>query len=691
MSERQGFLVEIGTEELPPKALLPLSQAFLREVTNGFDRHKLEYDDARPFATPRRLAVLVSKLAVRQDDQKIERRGPALNAAFDADGNPTKAAIGFATSCGVEVAALGRLKTDKGEWLSFSADIAGQDTSALLPEIVEQALGALPIPKPMRWGSGNAEFVRPVHWIVMLLGKDQVKASILGIESGNKSRGHRFHAPQEIELASTAQYPDILQETGFVTADFDSRRQQIVQLAKDTAAQNDGRAVIDDQLLDEVTALVEWPVAVFGSFDQHFLTLPREVLIASMQDHQKYFPIESFDGALTNKFITISNIESIDPDAVRRGNEKVIRPRLSDAAFFWDQDRKLRLDERLQRLQEIVFEKQLGSIKDKTDRVVVLARALAHDFDASPEHAARAALLSRCDLVSDMVGEFPALQGLMGSYYAAADGEAQEVVDALRDFYRPRFAGDSIPASTVGRCVAYADKLDTLVGIFAIGSAPTGDKDPFALRRAALGCIRTALESNSSVGFSESLQLASNGYANVIDTKDVAAEVLQFIIDRTRGYFTEQEIPGSVIEAVLVVSQNNPADIQRRIAAVAAFQKLPEAAALASANKRIANILRKNATDQIATINEALFQDPAERTLADHIDSVSNLADDFIQRADHTAYLKTLAELHDPINQFFDDVMVMCDDIEVRDNRIALLTKIRGLFTRVADVAYLND
>ena len=691
MIERQDFLVEIGTEELPPKALLMLSQAFLREVTKGFDQHKLEYGDALPFATPRRLAVQVSELAIRQGDQNVERRGPALNAAFDADGTPTKAAIGFATSCGVEVAALGRLKTDKGEWLSFNAEIAGQATSTLLPEIVEYALGALPIPKPMRWGSGTAEFVRPVHWVVMLLGDTPVNATILGIKSGASSRGHRFHAPQEIKLASPAEYPNVLQKTGFVNADFDSRRQQIVQLAMETAAGNDGRAVIDAQLLDEVTALVEWPVPVCGSFDQHFLALPREVLIASMQDHQKYFPIETLDGTLTNKFITISNIDSTERYAVRRGNEKVIRPRLSDAAFFWNQDRKSRLEDRLQRLQEIVFEKQLGSIKDKTDRVVVLARAVAPDFDADPDHAARTALLSRCDLVSYMVGEFPALQGLMGSYYAADDGEPPEVADALRDFYRPRFAGDSIPATPVGRCVAYADKLDTLVGIFAIGSAPTGGKDPFALRRAALGCIRIALESDSSVGFRESLQLACDGYENVIETKDVAAKVLQFIIDRTRGYFADQQVPGSVVEAVLAVSQDNPADIQRRIAAVAAFQALPEANALASANKRIANILRKNATNQTSAVNDALFQDPAERALADQIKSVTTLADDFIQRADHTAYLKSLAGLHDPINLFFDEVMVMCDDIEVRDNRIALLHKIRNLFTRVADVAHLND
>ena len=691
MIEQEEFLVEIGTEELPPKALLMLSHAFLSKIKIGLERHHLKHGDAVSFATPRRLAVRVSQLAVRQDDQTVERRGPGLEAAFDSDGNPTKAAIGFAKSCGVEVAELGHLQTEKGEWLSFKAESVGKESSALLPEIVEHALGALPIPKPMRWGSGTSEFVRPVHWIVMLLGHTLVHATILGVKSGTTTRGHRFHAPAGIELKTPADYPLVLSETGFVMADFESRRTQVAQLAMQTAEQNNGRAIIEAGLLDEVTALVEWPVPVCGSFDQHFLSLPREVLIASMQDHQKYFPIESIDGTLINKFITMSNIKSKNPDAVRAGNERVIRPRLSDAVFFWEQDRKSRLEDQLARLQGIVFEKRLGSIKDKTDRVVRLARALAPEFDANTEHCARAALLSRCDLVSNMVGEFPALQGLMGRYYATHDGEPQPVAEALGEIYMPRFAGDSIPATAVGRCIAYADKLDTLVGIFAVGSAPTGDKDPFALRRAALGCIRIAIESNSNVGIRESIQLTCDGYLGVIDVDDSATRVLQFIIDRTRSYFSDRQVPGSIVEAVLAVSPNNPADIQHRIAAVAAFQTLPEAKALASANKRIANILRKSPTEATAVVSDVLLQDPAERTLSDRIKSVSSLADDLIQRDDYEAYLKLLAGLNEPINLFFDEVMVMCDDVAVRDNRIALLTRIRVLFTRVADVARLND
>ncbi len=691
MTTRENFLVEIGTEELPPKALLALSTEFCREIEKGLDAHGLAHGAGVSFASPRRLAVRVSQLAVCQDDQLVERRGPALNAAFDADGDPTKAAIGFAKSCGVDVQALGRMQTGKGEWLSYNAEIEGQAARTLLPDIVKRALDALPILKPMRWGDGSAQFVRPVHWVVMLLGSQTIEATILGIKSGTATRGHRFHCSDSIVLQSSDDYPDVLEKTGFVIADFERRRELVARLSQQAATGNDGRAVIDSALLDEVTALVEWPVPICGSFDQHFLELPREVLVASMQDHQKYFPVESPDGELINKFIAISNIESTDPDAVRHGNERVIRPRLSDAAFFWDQDRKSRLQERLGRLEGIVFEKRLGSIKDKTARITQLARALAPEFEADGELCARAAQLSRCDLVSEMVGEFPELQGIMGSYYAENDGEPHEVAEALGEFYKPRFAGDSIPATAIGRCIAYADKMDTLIGIFAIGSAPTGDKDPYALRRAALGCIRIALESGSAVGFTGSLQLAADGYAEHINTDGIPAKVLTFILDRLRNYFAEQKISGSVVEAVLAVRPNQPTDIQHRIGAVTTFKNLPQAAALASANKRIANILRKSGIEGSASIDETLLHDPAECALANRVEVVSAAADGFIRTADYGAYLKVLAELRDPIDLFFDEVMVMCDDANVRDNRIALLNRIHGLFTRVADIARLND
>ncbi len=691
MTEREDFLVEIGTEELPPKALLTLSTIFCAEIEKGLDERGLAHGRAASFASPRRLAVSVSQLAVRQQDQMIERRGPAVAAAFDNDNKPTKAAVGFAKSYGVAVETLGRIKTDKGEWLGYNAEIAGQEAKALLPDIVDRALAALPIPKPMRWGNSSVEFVRPVHWVVMLLGTQTVDTTILGVKSGAATRGHRFHAPGWLALKSPNDYPGILETAGFVIPDFERRRALVVRLAQETATENDGRAVIEPALLDEVTALVEWPVPVCGSFDRHFLRLPREVLVASMQDHQKYFPIESPDGELLNKFIAMSNIESTDPDAVRYGNERVIRPRLSDAAFFWDQDLKSRLDSRKVRLDGIVFEKRLGSIEDKTERVVRLARALAPAFGADRELCARAAELSRCDLVTEMVGEFPELQGTMGSYCADHDGEPREVVEALGDFYKPRFAGDSIPATATGRCVAYADKADTLVGIFGIGSAPTGDKDPYALRRAALGCLRMALESDSTVEFLGSLRAACDGYGELIDTNDVAADVLKFILDRLRGYFAEQEIPGSVVEAVLAVRPDQAADIEHRVRAVSAFRRLPESAALASANKRIANILRKNSVETAGSIDDALLQDPAEKALASRIQAVAAAADGFIEARDYEAYLKTLAELQTPIDLFFDEVMVMCEDPDVRDNRIALLNRIHGLFTRVADITRLND
>lgn len=690
MSDAQTFLVEIGTEELPPKSLRLLSEIFRREIERGLDSANLPHGAASALATPRRLAVIVEDLAIRQADQLVERRGPAVNAAFDAHGKPTKAALGFAASCGTDVESLGRLTTDKGEWLSYNAEIPGQDTAALVPAIVASALTALPVPKPMRWGDGEVEFVRPVHWVVLMLGDVAITADLLGITSGTTTRGHRFHARGDISLRHASDYREQLERDGHVMPEFGLRRERIHELATGAAAALGAKALINDELLDEVTALVEWPVAVTGSFDEHFLQLPPEVLIASMQDHQKYFPVASNDGALVNHFITISNIDSLEPDAVQRGNERVIRPRLSDAAFFWDADRKFRLEQRLERLDGIVFEKRLGSLRDKTMRVAQLAIALAPRFGATPDDCARAAQLSRCDLVTDMVGEFPELQGVMGSYYAAHDGETDAVTGALREFYYPRFAGDAIGSSATARCVAFADKLDTLVGIFAIGGAPTGDKDPYALRRAALGCIRIAIESDATVGFDEALAEACDGYANVVATEGVAEAVHKFMLDRLRGYFAERKVPASVVEAVLAVRPDELADIARRIDAVTAFRALPAAESLAGANKRIANILKK-AGDNEATLDAGLLREAAEITLVDRIEAIADEGARLLGQRDYTAYLSLLAELHEPVNSFFDDVMVMCKDAKLRANRISLLRRIHDSFTRVADVARLND
>ena len=691
MSSQKDFIVEIGTEELPPKALQTLSNEFCRRIEAGLTTKLLAFSGSETYATPRRLAVKIKNLATRQDDQTVARRGPAVSAAFDQNGNPTKAAVGFAKSCGVEIDALGRTKTNKGEWLSFEAEIEGEDAGALIPAIVTESLGKLPIPKRMRWGSSNVEFVRPVHWIVMLHGDVVINGTILDIDSGQVTYGHRFHSPSPIVLSSAADYPDSLQSNAHVIASFDRRRDTIALQAQEMAAQLGAKAIITQALLDEVTALVEWPNPVCGAFDEHFLDLPREVLIASMQDHQKYFPIESHDGVLLNKFITIANIDSKDPDAVRSGNERVIRPRLSDAAFFWNQDRKSKLSDRLARLEYVVFEKRLGTLKEKTNRVATLSQQLAPTFEADAELAYRAATLARCDLVTDMVGEFPELQGLMGSYYAASDGEPASLCKALAEFYLPRFAGDAIPRTAIGRCIAFADKLDTLVGIFSIGGAPTGDKDPFALRRAALGCIRIVIESGAELSLNESLRLACGGYDGAVDEDNVSNAVQKFVVDRMRGYFSDKGIETSTIDAVLAVGEPDPTDVQARLEAVVAFQMLPESGALSAANKRIANILRKNDARTSAPIDRLLLEAPAEINLADSLEAIRETTNHSIDAADYTAFLTALSKLHDPINQFFDDVMVMCDDERVRENRIAILSHIHGLFSVVADIARLNE
>jgi glycyl-tRNA synthetase beta chain len=515
MSRHDNLLVELGTEELPPKALLNLSEAFAAGLDKQLRGAGFEFTALERYATPRRLALRVEQIAAEQPERVETRRGPALGAAFDASGAPTKAAQGFARSCGVEVSALGRLKSDEGEWLSFEQRVAGRRLFDVLPEMVNQALAGLPIPKRMRWGTHSAEFVRPVHWVVMLYGSEVVAGEVLGLAADRVTRGHRFMHGAPIALAHADDYVASLASPGYVIAPFAARRDRVRTLIEASAVSEGGTAVIDDALLDEVTALVEWPVPICGSFDAHFLELPGEVLIASMQGHQKYFPIRDAHGALRNRFITLANLESAAPEAIRAGNERVIRPRLSDADFFYRADRAKRLDCRLPGLDSMMYEKRLGSLGDKTRRIVSLAATLASACGADSALAGRAAELSRCDLLSDLVGEFPELQGTMGSYYAAADGEAGEVSVALGEFYQPRFSGDAIPATEVGRAVALADKLDSLVGIFGIGSAPTGDRDPFALRRAAIGLLRIVIEADIALDLREAIDFALATYAGV--------------------------------------------------------------------------------------------------------------------------------------------------------------------------------
>ncbi|MSR14021.1 MAG: glycine--tRNA ligase subunit beta [Gammaproteobacteria bacterium] len=686
MIKAADFLVEIGTEELPPKALKALASRFRTELESRITSAGLQYSHAREYATPRRLAVVVGDLALAQATQSVERRGPAVSAAFDATGSPTPATLGFARSCGVAFENLERLTTDKGDWLVYRAQQPGQLTAALVPAFVNSALAALPIPKRMRWGDHEEAFVRPVHWVILLHGETVIPATILGIASDRITRGHRFMGQAEIVLGSPADYLSALKKNN-VRADFAERRGAIAEMVEVAAAKVGGHAILDDDLLDEVTALVEWPVPIVGSFDQHFLEVPREALIATMQSNQKYFPLEDGGGKLLNLFITISNIESPQPELIREGNQRVIRPRLSDAAFFFDRDRKSSLEARHPQLGAIVFERRLGSLLEKTERVAQLAGKLAPVFSTEVQFSARAAALSRCDLVTEMVGEFPELQGTMGGYYARHDGEPEAVAAALAEFYLPRFAGDKLPATAVGRCIAVADRIDTLLGIFAIGAVPSGDKDPFALRRAALGCLRICIEGAVPLDLKLTLGLAAEGYAREI-SRALIDQVLDFILERSRAYFIDDGKRPDILEAVLTTRPTAPHELAERIAALEAFLKLPMAASLAAANKRIANILKKaEPTNREVVATQAL--EPAEDLLTKKVAMVEADAESAFVQGNFTEYLNELTKLHDVINSFFEHVMVMVEDPAVRARRTALLRRIHEMFLRVADLGVI--
>ncbi|MBI2799967.1 MAG: glycine--tRNA ligase subunit beta [Gammaproteobacteria bacterium] len=687
MSAAADLLIEIGTEELPPKALKRLSECFASEIETRLKHANLTFSNVTPYATPRRLAVMITALERRQPDQVIERRGPAVNAAFKANGEPTPAATGFARSCNVAFEALERLKTDKGEWLVYRGQQAGRLTRELIPEIVAQALAALPIPKRMRWGVRTEEFVRPVHWVVLLHGTEIIAATLLGIASGNITRGHRFMGAASITLREAHEYVTRLRDEGRVIVDFAARRARVRELVLAAAAEIGGRPLLDDGLLDEVTALVEWPAPIVGTFERHFLDVPREALIATMQGNQKYFPLEDDAGRLLNRFITISNIESPHPEFIRDGNERVIRPRLGDAAFFYDKDRKIPLADRRDALGAIVFERRLGSLRDKSDRVAALAARFASDFMASADDATRAARLSRCDLVSEMVGEFPELQGTMGRYYALASGENAEVAHAVGAFYRPRFAGDAIPSTAVARCVALADRVDTLVGIFGIGGAPTGDKDPYALRRAALGVLRICIEGDVALDLLSALIIAAEQFTVPL-APGVAAQVFEFVMERARAYFMDRGVRYDIIDAVQA-TRPAPRALALRIAAVTEFVRLPQAAALAAANKRIANILKKH-EEPLRELDSALLEEEAERILAEAVNDASTVGAALLAREDYTSYLSHLAGLHAPIDRFFDDVLVMAEDPALRANRVALLHRIQRMFQQVADIAMIS-
>jgi len=707
MSASRDFLVEIGTEELPPKSLLNLSAAFAEGIAKGLKDAGLAYKSLEAFATPRRLAVRVRRLAEQQPDRPLEKRGPPVKAAFDASGAPTQAALAFARGCGVDVAALEKIETPKGEWLVHRGTEMGARTASLLPGIVTASLDALPIAKRMRWGAGEAQFVRPAHWVVLLFGHEVLDAEILGLKAGNLTYGHRFMAPRALKLSSPASYVGTLLKRGKVMVDFAARRDAIRAGVTSAAEQIGGIAVIDAALLDEVTGLVEWPVPLAGRFDPQFLELPQEVPIATMQEHQRYFPVRDLQGRLLPWFVTVANIASRDPSQVVAGNERVVRPRLTDAAFFYRTDRQQPLEARVDALQRVTFQTQLGSLHDKTQRVRALARAIATTIGGEPALADRAAELSKCDLLTLMVGEFPELQGLMGRYYANHDGEPGEVAEALREQYLPRFAGDDLPATRTGMALSIADKVDTIAGIFATGQKPSGTRDPFGLRRAALGLLRTSIERRLDLDLQQLLALAvDNARADMArvaatqgkalaaaDDAALAREVYDYVIERLRAYYVEGgagiEVTAEMFDAVLATRPASALDFDARLRALVQFLQLPDAASLAAANKRIANLLKKVAGPVGDQVDAALLIDPAEQVLAEQVIAIAREVEPKFAARDYTAALQQLAALRHAVDEFFDSVMVNADDPALRANRLALLNRMRGLFMRVADLSRL--
>ena len=691
MTVNKDLLIEIGTEELPPKALQRLSDAFTRGVAEGLTDAGLKLGHVQSYATPRRLAVLIDDVASAQPDRDIERKGPSLKAAYDGEGKPTKAVQGFARSCGVSVDELEQQETDKGTWLVFKATEKGQPVSELVPGIVNQSLAKLPIPKRMRWGDNDVEFVRPVHWVVMMHGKDVITGDVLGVSSTKKTRGHRFHANKEITLSSAGEYADKLKAKGFVIAHLDERKQSIHDQVIKTAKKLGGVAVVDDGLLAEVTALNEWPVAVAGEFEKEYLSVPAEALIKTMQDNQKYFPVVDKNNELKNFFITISNIDSKSPEKVKAGNERVIRPRLADAKFFWEQDQKQPLESFRKQLDKVVFQEKLGSIGDKTNRVAVLAEDIAGQLGANAEYVRRAVELSKCDLMTDMVGEFAALQGVMGKRYAQVGGEADDVAAALDEQYMPRGANDNTPSTTTGQILAISDKLDTLVGIFAIGQKPTGEKDPYALRRASLGILRTIIERELELDLQQLIGKSAELFADEVDAASSKDEVFEFMLERLRAYYHDREVPVDVFDAVSALKPSRPLDFDKRIIAVTAFRALPEAESLSAANKRVGNILKKAEPGDASVVNAGLFELQQEETLYNELEMLKSKTEPMFDSGDYETALRELSALRKPVDDFFDHVMVMTDNIDVRNNRIALLDKMSTLFMRAADLSRLHQ
>ena len=733
----QNFLVEIGTEELPPKALKTLATSFADNVEAELNQAGLTFDKIEWFAAPRRLAVKVLNLATQQPSKEIEKRGPAVSAAFDAEGKPTKAAEGWARGCGITVEQAERIATDKGEWLVHRAKIEGQPTKNLLNDIVANALAKLPIPKPMRWADKTVQFIRPVHTVTMLLGDELIEGEILGVASARTIRGHRFLGEKEFDIQHADQYPQLLREKGSVVADFNERKAEILAKSQAKATALGGVADIEESLLEEVTSLVEYPNVLAAKFEERFLAVPAEALVYTMKGDQKYFPIYDKDGRLLPHFIFVSNINPEDPTAIIEGNEKVVRPRLTDAEFFFKTDLKQKLIDRLPRLETVLFQQQLGTLKDKTDRIEQLAGEIAKQIGADEAKAKRAGLLSKCDLMTNMVFEFTDTQGVMGMHYARHDGEDEEVAVALNEQYMPRFAGDELPKSLVASAVALADKFDTLTGIFGIGQAPKGSADPFALRRAALGALRIIVEKNLPLDLEQLINFSidtylekefkskqytqTNGSRYITITsqsfgwdpeltnfvkkwdkapgkpvipiyrsrKELINDLTDFMLGRFRAWYQDEGIAVDVIQAVLARRPTRPADFDARVRAVSHFRTLDSAEALAAANKRVANILAK-AEGDIGAIDVALCVEPAEQVLAQSVLSLAKEVQPLIAQGEYTAVLDKLAGLRQPVDNFFDNVMVNAEDAKLRQNRLAILNTLQGLFLQVADISLLQ-
>ena len=684
------FLVEIGTEELPPKALRSLAESFAANFTAELDTAGLAHGEVSWFAAPRRLALKVANLSAAQPDREVEKRGPAIAAAFDASGAPTKAAEGWARGCGITVEQADRLSTDKGEWLVYRAKVTGESAQVLLPAMIATSLSKLPIPKLMRWGASDVQFVRPVHTVTLLLGDELIPATILGIASARTIRGHRFMGEPEFTIDSADQYPQILLERGHVQADFEARKATIKADAEEAARKIGGVADLSESLLEEVTSLVEWPVVLTAKFEEKFLAVPAEALVYTMKGDQKYFPVYDNAGKLLPNFIFVTNIISKDPQQIISGNEKLVRPRLADAEFFFNSDRKRRLEDNLPRLETVLFQKELGTLRDKTDRIQALAGWIAAQIGADVNHATRAGLLSKCDLMTNMVFEFTDTQGVMGMHYARHDGEAEDVAVALNEQYQPRFAGDDLPSNPIACALAIADKMDTLAGIFGIGQHPKGDKDPFALRRAALGVLRIIVEKNLPLDLQTLTEEAVRLYGSKLSNAKVVDEVIDFMLGRFRAWYQDEGYTVDTIQAVLARRPTRPADFDARMKAVSHFRTLDAAATLAAANKRVSNILAKSSEPLNDSVQASLLKENEEIKLATYVAALSSKLQPYFAEGRYQEALIELAELRETVDNFFDKVMVNAEDRAVRINRLTLLAKLRELFLQVADISLLQ-